>query len=78
MSITSCHISGFILIMRVSRVMPALFTSTSTVPHLSTTVLNRASISARCNENENSSIIYIVEKCVFKNDDFLLFFVWEK
>ena len=36
----------------VSRVMPALLTSTSTVPHLSTSYLNMASISAGCMPRE--------------------------
>lgn len=33
---TACHCSGFMRMMSVSRVMPALFTRMSTVPHLST------------------------------------------
>ena len=45
MSITLCHCSGFILITSVSFVIPALFTSTSTVPNASTASLNIASIS---------------------------------
>ena len=36
---TACHCSGFMRMMSVSRVMPALLTSTSTVPHLSTASL---------------------------------------
>ena len=32
-SMTSCHCSGFMRIMSVSRVIPALFTSTSTCPY---------------------------------------------
>ena len=37
---TACHCSGFIRMMSVSRVMPALLTSTSTVPQESTASLN--------------------------------------
>ena len=36
---TACHCSGFMRMMRVSRVMPALLTRMSTVPHLSTASL---------------------------------------
>ena len=36
---TACHCSGFMRMMSVSRVMPALLTRMSTVPHLSTASL---------------------------------------
>ncbi len=39
-SMTACHASGFMRMMRPSLVMPALFTSTSTVPHASVASLN--------------------------------------
>lgn len=37
---TACHCSGFMRMISVSRVIPALFTKTSTVPHESTASLN--------------------------------------